>query len=153
MEQIRYILTDGSNKDFKRFYLSTEEYYSSLVGGVQNRTGFIPYNLSKSIGSVLIAYIDDTAVGCEGLKKYSDTDAEIKRVWVEPEYRRQHIAENMMNMIEEKARQSGFRRTVLQTREAMREAVSLYEKLGYLRIANYPPYDRLDGAVCFAKEL
>ena len=80
MEQIRYIWTDGSNKDFQRFYLSTEEYYSSLVGGVQNRTGFIPYNLSKSIGSVLMAYIDDTAVGCAGLKKYSDTDAEIKRV-------------------------------------------------------------------------
>ena len=153
MEQIRYIWTDGSNKDFQRFYLSTEEYYSSLVGGVQNRRGFIPYNISDSIGTVLVAYIGDIAVGCAGLKKYSERDAEIKRVWVETEYRRQHIAENMMKMIEEKARQSGFRRIVLQTREAMREAVSLYEKLGYLRIENYPPYDKLDGAVCFAKEL
>jgi ribosomal protein S18 acetylase RimI-like enzyme len=153
MEQIRYIWTDGNNKDFQRFYLSTEEYYSSLVGGVQNRIGFIPYNISDSIGTVLIACIDDNAVGCAGLKKYSDTDAEIKRVWVEPDHRRKHIAEDMMKMIEEKARQSGFRRTMLQTRESMRDAVSLYEKLGYLRIANYPPYDKLYGAVCFAKEL
>ncbi|MBP5362747.1 MAG: GNAT family N-acetyltransferase [Ruminococcus sp.] len=153
MEQIRYIWTDGSNKDFQRFYLSAEEYYSSLVGGVQNRTGFIPYNISDSIGTVLIAYIGDIAIGCAGLKPYSVTDAEVKRVWVEPAHRRKHIAEDMMKMIEEKARQSGFRRTVLQTREAMREAVSLYEKLGYQRIENYPPYDRLEGAVCFAKKL
>ena len=153
MLQIRYGWTDGSNEDFRRFYLSTEEYYSSLVGGVQNRRGFIPYNISDSIGTVLIAYADDIAVGCAGLKPYSETDAEIKRVWVESEYRRNHIAEDMMKMIEAKARQLGFKRTVLQTREVMHEAVGLYEKLGYYRIDNYPPYDKLEGAVCFAKDL
>lgn len=151
--QIKYKWTDGNNRDFQRFYLSTEEYYSSLVGGVQNRKGFIPYNISESIGTVLIACIDDIAVGCAGLKRYSDTDVEIKRVWVEPEYRRHRIAENMMNMLEELAEKMKFQRTVLQTREAMREAVSLYEKLGYYRINNYPPYDRLEGAVCYAKNL
>jgi hypothetical protein len=64
MSQIRYKWTDGNNKDFQRFYRSTEEYYSRLVGGVQNRQGFIPYNISESIGTVLIAYVDDIAVGC-----------------------------------------------------------------------------------------
>ncbi|MBO7473395.1 MAG: GNAT family N-acetyltransferase, partial [Ruminococcus sp.] len=72
---------------------------------------------------------------------------------VEPEYRRHRIAENMMNMLEELAEKMKFQRTVLQTREAMREAVSLYEKLGYYRINNYPPYNRLEGAVCYAKNL
>ena len=153
MTTIRYKWTDGNNKDFQRFYLSTEEYYSSIVGGIQNRKGFIPYNISESISTVLIACIDDTAVGCAGLKKYSDSDAEIKRVWVEPEYRRHRIAENMMNMLEKLAGEMRFQRTVLQTREAMREAVLLYEKLGYYRINNYPPYDMLEGAACFAKDL
>ena len=84
---------------------------------------------------------------------YSDTDAEIKRVWVEPNYRRRHIAVEMMKMIENKAKEQHFTRTLLQTREAMTEAVSLYEQLGYYRIENYPPYDKLDGAVCYAKDL
>lgn len=153
MECIRYVWTDGNNRDFQRFYLSTEEYYSTLVGGVQNRAGFIPYNISQSIGIVLVAYIGDTAVGCAGLKSYSAADAEIKRVWVEPEYRRRHTAEEMMKLIEYKARQLGYHRTILQTREIMQEAVSLYEKLGYHRTENYPPYDKLDGAVCYAKNL
>ena len=59
----------------------------------------------------------------------------------------------MMNMLEKLAGKLKFKRTVLQTREAMKEAVSLYEKLGYYRINNYPPYDRLEGAVCYAKNL
>ena len=153
MEQIRYEWTDGNNSDFQRFYLATEEYYSSIVGGEKNRKGFIPYNISQNIGIIVIAYIDDIAVGCAGLKSYSDTDAEIKRVWVEPVYRRRHIAVDMMQMIENKAKEQRFSRTILQTREAMTEAVSLYEKLGYYRIENYPPYDKLEGAVCYAKDL
>ena len=91
-KMIIYKWTDGNDEDFQRFYLKTEEYYSSIVGGIENRKGFIPYNISESITEVLIAYIDDTAVGCAGLKRYSEEDVEIKRVWVNPENRGQHIA-------------------------------------------------------------
>ncbi len=55
--------------------------------------------------------------------------------------------------IETKAKQLGFQRTILQTREIMTDAVVLYAKLGYYRIDNYPPYNELNGAICFAKEL
>ena len=93
------------------------------------------------------------AVGFAGLKAYSGSDAEVKRVWVEPGYRRNHIAEEMMDRIEEKAKARGFARTILQTRPVMQDAVGLYIGRGYRQIENYPPYDRLDGAVCFAKDL
>ena len=153
MDQVTYKWTDADNADFKRFYLITEEYYDNLVGGNRNRSGFAPYNLSDSIQYVLIACANGKAVACAGLKRYSETDAEIKRVWVEPEYRGRHIACAMMDLIEEKAVQCGFERTVLQTREKMTAAVSLYKNRGYYLIDNYPPYDMLDGAICFAKDL
>ena len=153
MNTIIYKWTNGNDKDFQRFYLKTEEYYSSIVGGIENRKGFIPYNISESITEVLIAYIDDEAVGCAGLKRYSETDVEIKRVWVEPEDRGHHIALDMMMQIEERAVTDGYKRTILQTREIMEDAVGLYKKLGYKQIDNYPPYDKLDGAICFAKGL
>ena len=62
-------------------------------------------------------------------------------------------AQEMMIQIEKKALENGFNRLILQTREIMTGAVRLYVKLGYHRIQNYPLYDNLDGAVCFAKEL
>ena len=148
-----YKWTDGNDIDFQKFYMKTEEYYSNIVGGIENRKEFIPYNISECITEVLIVYIDDEAVGCAGLKRYSEIDAEIKRVWVEPEQRGHHIALDMMAQIEERASNDGYKRTILQTREIMKDAVELYKKLGYTKIDNYPPYDKLDGAICFAKEL
>ena len=151
--RIAYRWTDGLNRDFQSFFLKTEEYYNQLVGGAENRKAFVPYNISGSIPYVLIAYDGGTAVGCAGLKPYSESDAEIKRVWVEPAYRGNHIAQEMMIQLEKKALENGFVRLVLQTREIMTGAVRLYEKLGYRRIRNYPPYDSMENAVCFAKKL
>ena len=148
-----YIWTDGNNEDFKKFYLKTEEFYSSIVGGLKNRAAFVPYNISESISDVLIANVSGTAVGCAGLKAYSDTDVEIKRVWVDPEFRGNHISSDMMDALEKKATELGFKRAILQTRPQMKTAVSLYTKRGYKLIDNYPPYDKLEGAICFAKEL
>ena len=108
--QMSFRWTDGNDRDFQRFYLKTEEYYNQLVGGAENRKAFIPYNISESIRDVLIAYDGNTAVGCAGLKPFSGSDAEVKRVWVEPEYRKHHIALKMMRLLEEKARENGFSR-------------------------------------------
>ena len=151
--RISFRWTDGKDQDFQSFGLKTEEYYNQIVGGADNRKAFMPYNISDSVTHVLIAYDGDTAVGCAGLKPYSWNSAEIKRVWVEPSYRRSHIAQEMMNRLEKKALESGFNQLILQTREIMTGAVRLYIKLGYHCIQNYPPYDNLDGAICFAKEL
>jgi ribosomal protein S18 acetylase RimI-like enzyme len=105
------------------------------------------------VEDVLLVYQNNVPAACAGLKRYSDTDAEVKRVWVDPAYRGHRIATLMMAILEDKAKAKGYRRTVLQTREIMKDAVALYTKLGYQRIDNYPPYDKLEGAVCFAKEL
>ena len=148
-----YRWTDGNDEDFRKFYLKTEEFYSSIVGGLKNREAFVPYNLSESISDVLIASVDGVAVGCAGLKAYSDSDVEIKRVWVDPEFRGNHISTAMMDALEQRAQELGFRRAILQTRPQMEEAVHLYTKRGYELTDNYPPYDKLEGAICFAKEL
>ena len=150
MDRIEFKWTDGSDASFRRFYIETENYYSQIVGGGEKRAGFVPYNLSDTIADVLIAYINGKPVGCAGLKKHSDSDVEIKRVWVEPEARGKKIASRMLNLIEEKARQMNYKRAILQTRPVMTDAVGLYEKRGYSLIENYPPYDRLEGAICMA---
>ena len=43
--------------------------------------------------------------------------------------------------------------TVLMTRNRMGYAKNLYEGLGYHRIENYPPYEQMEDAICYAKEL
>ncbi len=153
MPDIAYQWTDGNDAAFRHFYGVTEAYYSRIVGGAEKRAGFVPFNASVEIPFVLLAYGDGHPVACAGLKRYSDADAEVKRVWVEPAYRGRGIASALMDQIEEKARDLGYRRIILQTRPIMPDAVGLYTKRGYALIPNYPPYDRLEGAVCYAKAL
>lgn len=150
---LRFIWTDGNDRTFRDFYVITETYYSQIAGGEENRRQFIPYNLSSAVEDVLLVYQNNVPVACAGLKRYSDTEAEVKRVWVNPTHRRHRIATLMMAILEDKAKAKGCRRTILQTREIMKDAVRLYTKRGYQRTDNYPPYDKLEGAVCFAKEL
>ena len=150
---ITFQWTNGFNPSFQYFYTVTEAYYSRIVGGKEKRQAFVRYNVSAEIPDVVIAYDGGQAVGCAGLKPYSDTDAEVKRLWVEPAFRGRHIAAELMDRIEEKARQMGFRKVILQTRPVMADAIAFYTKRGYRQIPNYPPYDRLNGAVCFSKEL
>ena len=69
-----YKWTDGNNEDFRNFYSMTEDYYSSIVGGIRNREGFVPYNISSGITRVLIAYVEGVPAGCVGLKTHSDTE-------------------------------------------------------------------------------
>ncbi|MBR4493265.1 MAG: GNAT family N-acetyltransferase [Clostridiales bacterium] len=102
---------------------------------------------------MLIASVDGVAVGCAGLKAYSDSDVVIKRVWVNPEFRGNHISSSLMDALEQRAAELGFGRAILQTRPQMEAAVHLYTKRGYELIDNYPPYDKLEGAICFAKRL
>lgn len=152
--EIRYEWTNGSDPAFQHFYETTETYYSRVAGGLEHRKAFLPFNVLDDIQDVLIAYTaSHVPVACASFRKYSETDAEIKRVWVEPDYRKAHIAGNMMELLEHRALEKGFKRAILQTREAMGAAVHLYTSRGYFRIENYPPYDKMSDAVCFAKEL
>ncbi len=153
MSELTFTWTDGNNEAFKDFYIKTEEYYSKIVGGKEKRQAFVPYNLSQNITYVLIFFVGDVAVGCAGLKAYSEQAVEIKRVWVEPEYRGKHVASRMLDLLEEKSLELGFRKSILQTRPIMLDAVKLYENHGYSLIENYPPYDMLEGAICMAKNL
>ena len=151
--KVVYKWTDGNSEDFQRFYSKTEEYYSSIVGGIRNREGFVPYNISANITRVLIAYVEGVPAGCVGLKTYSENEIEIKRLWVDPEYRGNHIVDELMDRIEKRAKYFGYEKAILQTRPQMEAAVSLYLKRGYVLINNYPPYDKLEGAICFSKTL
>ena len=130
-----------------------EDYYNQLAGGAEKRSSFIPHNALDVIRNVLMVYSDGKPIASAAFKEYNLSSVEVKRVWVCREYRGRHISRAMMEMLERRAKEMGYTRAVLQTREQCVEAVSLYTKIGYSRIANYPPYDEMEQAVCYAKEL
>jgi GNAT superfamily N-acetyltransferase len=92
-------------------------------------------------GLFLVARLDGDLVGGVGLRAVSDRDthvAEIKRLWVRPDLRRQGVAAALMNAVEERARQLHYVRLYLETGWMQPEAVALYDASGWTRIDDYP---------------
>ena len=79
--------------------------------------------------------------------------AEIKRMYVLPDMRNSGVATALLAAIEASAREHDMRQIVLETGLKQPEAISLYEKLGYLRIPNYGHYKDAPDCVSFARDL
>ncbi len=113
-------------------------------------------------GVFLVAWVDGEPVGCGGWRTLShwaegagvaEDVAEIKRMFVSPGVRKSGVATALLAAIEESARSSGMRRAVLETGTAQPEAIALYGKLGYQRIANYGHYKEYPDCVSFGRDL
>jgi GNAT superfamily N-acetyltransferase len=108
-----------------------------------------------TIAATVLAISDGgTPTGHAALRPHGEDGWEVKRVIVLSAARGEGVGQGLMLQLEEIAREAGVTRLILQTGDRQPEAVRLYERLGYLPIPVYPPYDAvLPQSFCFAKAL
>ena len=88
--------------------------------------------------------------GGGGFRFHRPGECEVKRMWVDPERRRQGLAVRVLDALEREAISAGYHRLVLETGPRQPEAVALYEGRGYARI---PRYGHYPDALAFALDL
>jgi GNAT superfamily N-acetyltransferase len=88
-------------------------------------------------GCFVVATIDGTDVACGGLRPWRRGVAEIKRMYVAPEFRRRGIGARVLAFLEERAGAEGYAETWLETGIAQPDAISLYVAAGYRPTAPY----------------
>jgi len=86
---------------------------------------------------ILVAWSDDAAAGCVALRRIDDATCEMKRLYVRPAFRGKAIGRAMALAIIKEAESHGFARMRLDTLPSMREAIAMYESLGFRDIAPY----------------
>lgn len=84
----------------------------------------------NSLATYLLAKIDGKIVGYCGFWRVSG-EAQVTNIAVLPEYRRQKIAENLAKKMLEIC--ADDEQIVLEVRESNLAAISLYEKLGFIK--------------------
>ena len=129
-----------------------DDFLNELVGGEENRAEYILYNQLDDIHNVVVTY-DDIPVGSASFKKYDDECAEVKRVFVKEEYRCKGIANKLMGLLENTAREQGYRYLILESGKPLVAAMALYRKIGYKVIPNYGQYKDMSDSICMKKEL
>jgi GNAT superfamily N-acetyltransferase len=93
--------------------------------------------LSPPGGLFLVAYMDDQPVGCGGIKRLSDTTAELKRLYVAPHARNRGLAHSLVAALEDGARHAGYRVVRLDTGANQPAALELFRSAGYREIDDY----------------
>lgn len=85
----------------------------------------------ESQGDFLVGVDDGEVVAIGGLQFYNEETAEIRRMRVHPDHQRKGLGQRLLEALEERARDRGCERIVLDTHEHLRAAQSLYTKHGY----------------------
>lgn len=150
---MRFEYTDGSDKNFIILCHALDDFLNELVGGEKNRSQYIPYNKLDDIHDVIVVYDDRKPIGCASFKKYKGDCAEVKRVYICPEYRGRGISLRLMERLETAAKEKGFHYFVLESGEPLIAAMALYRRIGYKVIPNYGPYRDMKDSICMRKEL
>lgn len=110
-------------------------------------------NIIELNPNVLVVYLDDKPVACGCFKKYDKVTIEIKRMFVSPEARGLGLAKKILQELELWASELGFTVSVLETLHKQKEAISLYQKVGYTIVDNYEPYVDSEYSVCMQKQI
>ena len=146
-------MTDGNDERFAGLCRELDAYLCQAAGSEKQREKYDKYNKTDDIHDVVLAVCGGVPAGCGSFKKYDETTAEIKRVFVKERYRRRGFARQIMRALEKSAAEKGYTRLILETGKPLEAAMKLYAALGYRVTDNYGQYADMPESVCMEKLL
>jgi len=101
-----------------------------------------PEELTPPDGYCVVARLRSLPIGCGALKLNGPAPAELKRMWVDPSSRGLGVGRRLLESLEALAREHGVRVLHLEPNHALREAIELYRRAGFVEVApfNDEPY-------------
>jgi L-amino acid N-acyltransferase YncA len=112
-----------------------------------------PSEVLPERGGFFILQAGNAHVGCGALRALDAETAELKRMFVVPEWRGLGFAKEILNGLEREAARIGAKRVRLETGERQIAAMALYERSGYRRIAPFGKYVDSPLSVCMEKAI
>ncbi|EFF88308.1 acetyltransferase, GNAT family protein [Streptomyces sp. e14] len=92
---------------------------------------------------VLVAVLEDAAVGCLVVTSPADGQSEIKRLWTDPGYRGRGIASALLRAALAHTAENGVHTVRLSVWEWRTGAIALYERLGFTVTRSWDERDQL----------
>ena len=151
MNTITLKRTNSLDPDFRLLIAELDAELRATYDELMNT--YDQHNVIEEIATVVIAYVDSQPAGCGCFKAFSRESAEVKRMYVRPQYRGMGISAMVLKELEAWAASMSYIQMILETGEKQLAAINLYQKGGYVRSENYGPYIDLDTSLCYSKDL
>lgn len=139
--------------DFLRLCGELDDFLNIAIGGEEKREKYKKFNHLDTMDYVVAAYCGDTAVGCAALRKYSEHEIEVKRVFVQESCRGRNIGGQMLAHLIGQAKTMGFPYMLLETGEFLAASVRLYKRYGFEQIENYGAYKNMPESLCMGLDV
>lgn len=143
--------TDSDDPDFLNLVKALDKDLDARYG--EQQAFFNQFNKLTHIKNVVVAYADETPIGCAAFKEYEPGVAEIKRMFVDSELRGRGIAAQILIELEKWAVELAYQTSILETGNKQQEAIRLYHKCGYEITENYGDYVGVDISICMKKDI
>ena len=119
----------------------------------QSRHGFSVEKLIAEDVAFFLLRHDGTPAGCGGIKLFGTVYGEIKRMYIRPQSRRLGLGKLMLNHLTDYAKAHGVPLLRLETGIYQRQAIGLYERMGFARIAPFGAYQEDPLSRCYEKRI
>lgn len=148
---LKILNTDGTDINFNKLTELLDYDLNERYGELQKQ--YDKHNKVDNINDVVVIYMDDIPVACGAFKEYNINSIELKRMFVKKENRRQGLSKLIINELEKRGKEKGYKYAVLETGSKQYEAINLYKNNGYKIIENYGPYVGNKNSICMKKDL
>lgn len=114
------------------------------------------YSVEKLIKQGVIFFVmrrDGVAIGCGGVQLFGTEYAEVKRMYVRPQFRGLGLAKLMLDKLSEHTRQQGVDTLRLETGIHQHEAIGLYEGYGFQRRPPFGEYTNDPLSIYYEKKI
>jgi GNAT superfamily N-acetyltransferase len=106
-----------------------EQYIAAVVNGELRQ---LPEAFAEAKRSAFwVVESNAKIIGSFGIENRGDDSTELRRMYLDRDYRGQGVAQQMLSRAEQRARELGFSRMILSTAEVQVAALAFYRKSGY----------------------
>lgn len=95
-------------------------------------------------GRLYLVFTGGQPAGCIAMQRFDEQRCEMKRLFVRPQFRGQHIGVVLMRQVLNDARQDGYRAVILSSLDNMKTAHALFRRVGFKKISPPMPGGRED---------
>lgn len=145
----KIVRTDSENADFIRLVNGLDLELAERDG--DDHSFYAQFNNIDKLKNAVVAYQEGFPVAIGAFKYFEARTVEVKRMFVLPSFRGKGLAKQVLAELECWAAELGFEKCILETGLNQPEAIALYKKSDYKRIANYGQYAGVENSRCFEK--
>jgi len=153
---LKYITPNTANQ-FNDAINLFQEYANSLNISLAFQNFDEELNIINSMygsptGCLLLVYDNELPIACAAYRKIGEDVCELKRMYIKPDYRRNGVGQEIMNILCTRAKLNGYKLMRLDTLDTMIPAIKLYSNNGFYTIDAYY-HNPNEGVVYMEKSL